>query len=263
MKIILQEFGIVVGHFLEVGDEPAFVNGVAVKTAGELVVDAAAGHFLEGGFGHGEEMLFFGLLVAFEDEVDGGGVREFRGTTEAAVLYIEQLRDGIDLSGDDAGIEFGAGASENFRMSDGFGKRFGGAFQLGALIAEGIGDGEKHAAETGTVQLVFGREIGAAEKRFAVREKESGERPAALFGNRANGGLIAGIHIGALVAVHFDGHEILVDDLRDFGILVTFAVDDVAPVAPDSTNVEEDGFVLGLGASKSGIVPFVPVNRLV
>ena len=144
-----------------------------------------------------------------------------------------------------------------------FGERFGGAFQLGALIAEGIGDGEKHAAETGTVHLVFGREIGAAEKRLAVGEKESGERPAALFGNRADGGLVAGIHIGTLVAVDFDGHEIVVDDFRDFGILVTFAVDDVAPVAPDSANVEEDGFVFRLGASKSGIVPFVPVNRLV
>src|SRR6267142_276353 len=135
-------------------------------------------------------MFFLGLLVALEDEVDGGGVRKFWSAAEAAVLYVEQLRDGIDLGGDDAGIEFGAGAGEDFGMRDGFGKRFGGAFQLGALIAEGIGDGEQHAAETGAVHLVFGREIGAAEKRLSVREKESGEGPAALFGNRADGGLV-------------------------------------------------------------------------
>src|SRR5712664_2353285 len=263
MEIIFQEFGIVVGHFLEMGDEPAFVDGIAVKTAGELIVDAAAGYFFEGGFGYGEEMFFLGLLVALENEVDGGGVGKFRGAAEAAVLYVEQLRDGIDLGGDDAGIEFGAGAGEDFRMCDGFGERFGGAFQLGALIAEGIGDGEKHAAETGTVHLVFGREIRAAEKRFAVREKESGERPAALFGNCADGGLIAGIDIGAFVAVDFDGHEIVVDDFRDFGILVAFAVDDMAPVAPDGADVEENGFVFGLGARESGIAPFVPVDGLV
>src|SRR6266403_4274093 len=208
-------------------------------------------------------MFFFGLLVAFEDEVDGRSVGKFWGAAEAAVFYVEQLRDGIDLGGDDTGIEFGAGAGEDLRLCDGLGERFGGAFQFGAFVAERIGDGEKHAAKTGAVHLVFGREIGAAEKRFAVGEKESSERPAALFGNRADGGLVAGIHIGTLVAVDFDGHEIVADDFRDFGILVAFAVDDVAPVAPHGTDIEEDGFVFRLGASKSGIAPFVPVNRLV
>src|SRR6266850_2714746 len=263
VEIILQELGIVVGHFLEVGDEPAFIDGIAMEAAGKLIVDSAAGHLFEGGFSHGEEVFFFRLLVAFEDEVDGGGVWKFRGAAEAAVFYVEQLRDGIDLGGDDAGIEFGVGAGEGLGMCDHFGERFSGAFQLGALIAEGIGDGEKHAAETGTVHLVFGRKIGAAEKRFAVREKESGERPAALFGNRADGGLIAGIDIGAFVAVDFDGHEIVVDDFGDLGVFVAFAVDDVAPVAPDGTDVKKNGFVFRLGASESGVVPFVPVDGLV
>ena len=49
------------------GDEPAFIDGIAVKTAGELIVDTAAGHFFEGGFGHGEEMFFLRLLVTFKD----------------------------------------------------------------------------------------------------------------------------------------------------------------------------------------------------
>src|SRR6266481_2302914 len=263
VEIILQELGIVVGHFFEVGDEPTLIDGIAVKTAGELIVDAAASHFFEGGFGHGEEMFFLGLLVALEDEVASGSVGKFRGAAEAAVFYVKEMRDGVDLGFDDAGIEIGAGSGEDLGVCDGLGERFGGAFQFGAFVAERIGDGEKHAPETGAVHLVFGREIGAAEKRFAVGEKESGERPAALFGNRADGGLVAGIHIGTLVAVDFDGHETVVDDFRDFGILVAFAVDDMAPVAPDGTDIEEDRFVFRLGASKSGIVPFVPVNRLV
>ena len=65
MQVVLQQLGIVVGHFLEVGDQPAFIHGIAMEAASELVVDAAASHFFEGGFGHGEEMLFFGLPVAF------------------------------------------------------------------------------------------------------------------------------------------------------------------------------------------------------
>src|SRR5580765_3556232 len=37
----------------------------------------------------------------------------------------------------------------------------------------------------------------------------------------------------------------------------------MAPVAPDGSDVEEDGFVFRLGARESGIVPFVPVDWLV
>ncbi len=54
MEIVFQEFGIVVGHFFEVGDEPAFIDGVAMETAGKLVINAATSHSFEGGFGHGE-----------------------------------------------------------------------------------------------------------------------------------------------------------------------------------------------------------------
>ncbi len=113
------------------GDEPAFVDGIAMEAAGELVVDAAAGHFFEGGFGHGEEMLVFftcgrraadGLLIALEDQVDGRGVREFGGAAEAAVLDVEKLRDRFDLRVDDAEIKFGAGAGEDFRLRDGVGE---------------------------------------------------------------------------------------------------------------------------------------------
>jgi hypothetical protein len=55
----------------------------------------------------------------------------------------------------------------------------------------------------------------------------------------------------------------LVDDFGDFDVFVAFAVDDVAPVAPDGTNVEKDGFVFGFGASERGVAPFVPVDGLV
>src|SRR5438105_9885741 len=53
-----------------------------------------------------------------------------------------------------------------------------------------------------------------------------------------------------------------VDNLSDFGVLVGFAVDDMAPVAPDGANIQEDGLVFGFGAGKGGVAPFVPVDGL-
>src|SRR5947208_2436382 len=130
------------------GDEPAFIDGIAMEAAGELVVNAAAGHFFEGGFGHGEQMFFFRLLIALKDEIDSRGVREFRGTAKTAVLDVEKLGDGFDLRFNDAEIEIAAGAGEDFRLRDGVGKRVGGALEFGAFVAIRIGDGEKKLAES-------------------------------------------------------------------------------------------------------------------
>ncbi len=245
------------------GDEPALVDGVAMEAAGELIVDAAAGHFFEGGFGHREEMFFFGLLVALEDEIDGRGVWKLRSAAEAAVLDVKKLGDGFDLRVDDAEVEIGASAGEDFGLRDGVGEGVGGTLEFGTLVAIRIGDGEKDAAESGAAHLVFGREIGAAEKRPSVGEQKTGERPAALAGNGADGGLITGVNVGALVAIDLYGDEMFVDNFGDFSVFVAFAVDDVAPVAPDGADIEEDGFVFGLGAGKSGVAPFVPVDGLV
>ena len=44
MNVILEQLRIVVGHLLEVRHEPAFVHGVTMKAAGELIVHAAARH---------------------------------------------------------------------------------------------------------------------------------------------------------------------------------------------------------------------------
>ncbi len=234
-----------------------------MEAACKLVVDAAASHFFEGSFGHGEEMLLFRLLVAFENEINGRRVREFRGAAEAAVFDVEKLGDGFDLRVNDAEIEIGARAGKDFGLRDGVGEGVGGAFKFGVLVAVRIGDGEKNAAESGAPHLVFGREIRSAEEGLAIREQKAGERPAALAGNGADGGLIAGVDVGALVAVDFHGDEVFVDDFGDFGVLVAFAVDDVAPVAPDRADIEEDGLVLGFGAGKGGVAPFVPVDGLV
>src|SRR5256885_3699716 len=89
-------------------------------------------------------MLFFRLLVALEDEVDGRGVREFRGAAEAAVPDVEKLGDGFDLCVDDAKVEISASAGEDFRLRDGIGEGVGGALQFGSLVAV---RSEEHTSE--------------------------------------------------------------------------------------------------------------------
>ena len=55
--------------------------------------------------------------------------------------------------------------------------------RLGALVSIRVGNGLQDALEAGAAELIFGREIGAAEKRSAIGKQETGERPAALSGN--------------------------------------------------------------------------------
>src|SRR5207244_11748464 len=97
MEVIPKQLGVVVRHFFEVGDEPAFVNRVTVEAARKLVADAASSHFLQGRFDHGEETVFFGLLVAFEEEIDGRSVWELRRPGEAASSAGEKLCDGLGM----------------------------------------------------------------------------------------------------------------------------------------------------------------------
>ncbi len=145
VQIISQQLGIVVTHFLEMGNEPALIHRIAVKAAGELVVDAATRHFFERGFRDGQQMLLFsangrGLLIALQNEVDGRSVGEFRRLAEAAVFDVELLRDRANLRVDYTGIKVRSRASERFGVGYGISDGVGGAFEVGALIFVGVGD---------------------------------------------------------------------------------------------------------------------------
>ena len=75
--------------------------------------------------------------------------------------------------------------------------------------------------------------------------------------------MIARIDVGPFVTIYFHSNEMFVDNFRNLDIFIALAVDDVAPVAPDGADVEEDGLVFGFGAFESVIAPFVPINGLV
>src|SRR5205823_1619779 len=113
-------------------------------------------------------MLVFGLLVAFQNQIERRTMRKFRRAPEAAVTNIEKLGQRTDLGIDDTGIEGAVRSGKSFGLSNGIGKRFGRTDQIRALIFERVGNREKHAAKSGTAHLVFRRIIRAAKKRLAV-----------------------------------------------------------------------------------------------
>ena len=86
-----QQFGLHVGHLLEVGDVPEGVSGVAVEAAVDVVAQATAGHALEGFFRHLQQPRFAGGRVALQGKLHDASVGELGGAGLAAVLRIELL----------------------------------------------------------------------------------------------------------------------------------------------------------------------------
>ena len=139
----------------------------------------------------------------------------------------------------------------------------GGTDKLDSFIFVGIRHRQQNAPKSGPPHLIFRREIRAAKKWFSIGQQESRQWPATLPGNCADGGLIPRIDVRPLVAVDFHGHKILVDNFRDLGVLVTLAIDHMAPVTPHGADIEKNGLIFRFRARKSRIAPFVPVDGLV
>src|SRR4029077_20622748 len=100
-------------------------------------------------------------------------------------------------------------------------------------------------------------------KRLPFRRKKRRERPAALSADGLHRGLIAAVHVGALVAINLDGDEMLVDNGGNFRALVGLAVHYMAPVAPHRADIEQDRLVLPLRGLKGLSAPLMPVDGLV
>ena len=84
----------------------------------------------------------------------------------------------------------------------------------------GVEDAGQDAPKTGPSILPIGWEVGAAEKDLASRRQERGEWPPSLLGEHLDRALVAGIHVGALVPVHLDADEVLVEKGGELRILV-------------------------------------------
>src|ERR1022692_2723726 len=71
------------------------------------------------------------------------------------------------------------------------------------------------------------------------------------------------VHVGALFAVHLDGHVMAVHQGGDLFVLEALALHDVAPVAGGVADGKEDGLVLNTRRLESLFTPGIPIHRVV
>ena len=99
----------------------------------------------------------------------------------------------------------------------------GGLQRLVAPLAPNLRHGHQHAPDARPSVAIVARNIGAAKVRPSVGRKKCRQRPAALPADGRHRRLVARIHIGPLVAIHFHGNKKLIDQRRDLWIFVRFA----------------------------------------
>lgn len=287
------DLGLVVEHLLEVGHEPAGIDGVAMEAAAEVVVQAALDHVAQG-FGGESQGFASGLGGATalergdaEQEVDIAGARKFRCAAEAAVGGVEALVEVGETAFEGIAGRFVQGGWRGGRGRGGGRGRAGAAGvgdgggavgvvvaqrgehavglgdEIGAFVPPGTGDGGEQAGEAAPALTVLGREVGAAEEGLQVGGKKDVERPAARAGAGLDVGHVDAVDVGAFLAVEFHRDEIAIELGGDGHVLEGFAGHDVAPVAGRVADGEEDGLILGAGAGEGGFAPFQPSDGVV
>ncbi len=263
VDVVLQQFRVVVRHFLEMRHQPALVYRITVESSAELIVDAAPSHFVQRGLRGEQQARLAGGLVAFENQIERLRMREFRTFAETAVVRIESLQCRIDQHIDQPCIPLTPRARKKFGLRDGTEERARSLLYLFAARAIGLRGAFENAAKAGPAHGVFRRKICAAVEGTSVRKQKNGERPAALSGHGGDSGLVARIDVGTFVAIDFDRDVQAIDDLREFRVVIAFTIDYVAPVAPHRADVQQDWLVFGAGTSEGLITPLTPVHRLV
>ena len=261
VRIDAQQLGVVVRHLLEMRHDPLRIDAVAVEAAAELVVDAARRHSVERAEDHGAHGLARRIGPALEQECDGRRVRELRLRSEPAVDLVER---GAHLRhrGFDCLL---AHLSRSRLVQILFDEATDGRRLCADLVAPLTPGGEdafEDGAKARPAVLPVRREVRAAVEHFPLGCKERGERPAALARQCLHGALIARVHVGPLVAVHLDADEIRIEEFGEGGVLVRFAIHDVAPVAPDGADVEQHGALEPRGRVEGLASPGVPVDGL-
>ena len=254
--------GLVVEHFLEVGDEPLGVGRVAVDPVSDVVPDAAQAHGGERALDHLERPGVAGAVVDPQQEEQAVRGRELGGGLEAAVARVEAEGDVVVGAVEQPqsrrlGRGVGEGAAEALGDAGG---RGGHAlrFQRPELAHALAELDQPLAAEAGAA-----REVGGREEGPPVRGHEDRERPAAAAGHHLADGHVHRVDVGPLLAVHLDADEGRVQCARGLLVLERLPLHDVAPVAGGVADGEEDRLVLGRGPGEGLVRPGIPVHGVV
>ncbi len=243
--------------------QPLLVHRVAVEAAADLVTHPAARHPLERARGHAHGLRVPEAPVGAQQQRQARRGRKLGGAAEAAPALVEiarELRDGLaDVLRAHGEARRGAGVlPEELRHF----RRL--RAQAGLVALPEFGDPLEQGPEAGASVTIGRREVGAGEERLLVRGQEHRHGPAPLalvHGQR--GRHVDVVEVGPLLAVHLDGHEVLVHEARDRFVLEGLALHHVAPVAGGVSDAQQDRLVLGPGAGQGLLAPGMPVHRVV
>src|SRR5258708_31108386 len=202
------------------------------------------------------------IAPAGEQELARGGMRELGRGAEAAIAYVEQPRHLIGRGVEQGGLDH-PGLRLVQRSGDVRANVARALLELRLLGVPRVREPPQQREKAGPpVRILLGRKVGAAVENFARGRQKRRERPATLAGEGLDGALIAGVHVGPLVAVDLHAHVFLTEDLSDLGVFVALPIHHVAPVAPDRADVEQDGLAFGLRAAERLVTPRQPLHRL-
>ena len=250
---------LIVEHLFKMGHMPFIVHGIAVETAAEVVVQPAAGHFAQSEEGHLQGIRRAGARVIAEHEIESDRTREFGGAAKAPMLRLEAVfnlliagvEQGPDRRAPLAGLH--SGHLLQF-LRHPFGRIDDGV----ALFFPGLRDAQQDRAKARPSAVILRREISAAGEGLEVGGQPDAHGPAAPAGRRLHKGHIDVIDIGALLAVHLDGHEVVVQNPGDLGILERLVLHHMTPVAGRVAHREKDRFIFPARPVKGLLAPGVP-----
>src|ERR1700733_4429252 len=145
-------------------------------------------------------------------------MRKLGRLPESAVLGIEHFQGGLLNGGNDAARNSPAAPGERLRLRNGVLQHLRLLHHVAVLLPVSIGDAQQHTPKAWAPVSIGRRKISAAVKWFAIGRQKRRERPTALPAYRADRSLVTDVDIGALIAIHFHGDEMLVHNSGHFGI---------------------------------------------
>ena len=151
-----------------------------MKSAGQVVIDAALGHLPERGSHNVEQLRVAAFHMPLHQQINGAGMRKLGRSAESAMLRIKHLHCRFNNAVKQLRPERAGFSRKRFRLADGQHHVVCGFLHIGQLLPVGLRQGQKHALEAGTAVAIFRRKISAAIIWLAFRGKKSCKRPATL-----------------------------------------------------------------------------------
>ncbi len=204
MEVRGNEQRVVVEHLLEVRDEPALVDRVAVEAAAEEVVHPAECHPVQRRRRQLQRLVVAGTRVQAQQELDRGGLRELRRAPPATPLRVEPGAQSARRVPQQRVGEGLARRLEWARRAHRISQRLRLLHDVVATLTIRVRHGDEHLREARQTVARLRREVRPAEERLALGGEEDRHRPAALTRQGDDRVHVQRVDVGPLLAVDLD-----------------------------------------------------------